>query len=55
MIDTLATVRSNRIITTANADGDVCFYTLNPTHLIVDINGIIDGVQPIPNTRTDTR
>ena len=52
---TRQSVRANRIITTANANGDICLYTSNPTHLIVDINGIIDGVHPIANERTDTR
>jgi hypothetical protein len=35
--------------------GEVCFYSLNGTDLIVDINGILNGSNPFPNRRTDTR
>jgi Protein of unknown function (DUF3048) N-terminal domain/Protein of unknown function (DUF3048) C-terminal domain len=49
-------VASNRLIVKADADGDVCFYTLRPAALIVDINGVSDvGVSSFANHRTDTR
>ena len=49
-------VSSNRLIVRADNDGDVCFYTLRPASLIVDINGVSDvGITSFPNHRTDTR
>ena len=43
-------VASNRLIVQADADGDVCFYTLRPAALIVDINGVSDvGIRSFPN------
>jgi Protein of unknown function (DUF3048) N-terminal domain/Protein of unknown function (DUF3048) C-terminal domain len=49
-------VASNRLIVKADNDGDVCFYTLRPAALIVDINGVSDvGITSFPNQRTDTR
>ena len=49
-------VASNRLIVKADADGDVCFFTLRPAALIVDINGVSDvGVSSFANHRTDTR
>jgi hypothetical protein len=52
----VSAVSSNRLIVKADADGDVCFYTLTAAEMIVDINGVTDtGVTAIPNQRTDTR
>ena len=49
-------VASNRLIVKADADGDVCFFTLRPAALIVDVNGVSDvGISSFPNHRTDTR
>jgi hypothetical protein len=52
----VSAVSSNRLVVKADADGDVCFYTLTAAELIVDINGVTDtGVTAIANQRTDTR
>ena len=52
----VSAVSSNRLIVKADADGDVCFYTLASAEMIVDINGVTDtGVTAIANQRTDTR
>jgi Protein of unknown function (DUF3048) N-terminal domain/Protein of unknown function (DUF3048) C-terminal domain len=52
----VTSVASNRLIVKADADGDLCFYTLRPAALIVDINGVSDvGVSSFTNHRTDTR
>ncbi|MEY2580633.1 MAG: hypothetical protein QOE09_482, partial [Ilumatobacteraceae bacterium] len=50
-------VASNRLIVKADDNGDVCFYTLRPAALIVDINAVTfdTGVNSFPNRRTDTR
>ena len=49
-------ITSNRLIVKADNDGDICFYTLAPAEMIVDINGVTDtGVTAIANQRTDTR
>ena len=49
-------VASNRLIVEADDDGDICFYTLRPAALIVDINGVLRHRHPsFPNVRTDTR
>lgn len=49
-------IASNRLIVEADANGDVCFYTLRPAALIVDINGMSDrGIDSFANARTDTR
>lgn len=48
-------VASNRLIVTANNDGEVCFYTSEPVAIIVDLFAVTDGIQAIPNQRTDTR
>ena len=49
-------VASNRLIVKADNDGDVCFFTLHPAALIVDLNGVSDvGVSSFTNHRTDTR
>ncbi len=49
-------VASNRLIVKADNNGDVCFYTLRPAALVVDINGVSDvGISSFPNHRTDTR
>jgi hypothetical protein len=49
-------VSSNRLIVKADDNGDVCFYTLRPAAMIVDINGVSDvGISSFPNERTDTR
>jgi hypothetical protein len=51
----VSAVSSNRLIVKADADGDVCFYTLAYAEMIVDINGVTDtGVTAIPNQRTDS-
>ena len=48
--------RSNRLIVEADADGDVCFYTLRSVHLVIDVNGVSDaGITSFDNRRTDTR
>ena len=44
---------SNRLVTTADANGDICFYVSSPTALIVDINATADtAITPIDNLRT---
>ncbi len=49
-------VTSNRLIVTADNDGDICFYTSSNAEMIIDINGIADtAITPITNQRTDTR
>ena len=49
-------VASNRLIVKADNDGDVCFYTLQPAAMIVDINAVSDvGISSFPNYRIDTR
>ena len=50
-------VSSNRLIVQADNNGDVCFYTLNPAAMIVDINAVTfdTGISSFPNRRTDTR
>lgn len=47
-------VRTNRLITYANQNGEICFYTLKGTDLIVDVDSVVD-VTKFPNRRTDTR
>ena len=53
----ISPVSSNRLIVKADNNGDVCFYTLNPVAMIVDINAVTfdTGVNSFPNRRTDTR
>src|SRR5687768_2073445 len=47
-------VASNRLIVEADDDGEICFYTLRPAALIVDINGVADtGIRSFANTRTE--
>jgi hypothetical protein len=50
-------VASNRLVVEADDDGDVCFYTLRPAALIVDVNAATfdTGITSFPNRRTDTR
>ena len=49
-------VSSNRLIVQADSNGDICFYTLTPAQMIVDISGFaIGGITAIENQRTDTR
>lgn len=49
-------VSSDRLIVKADNNGDICFFTLRPAALIVDINGVSDvGISSFPNQRTDTR
>jgi hypothetical protein len=50
-------VSSNRLIVKADDNGDVCFYTLQPAAMIIDINAVTfdTGVNSFPNRRTDTR
>ncbi len=52
----VSAVSSNRLIVQADKSGDVCFYTLRPAALIIDINGVSAvGISSFPNQRTDTR
>ena len=52
----LASSLSNRLIVRADADGDVCFFTLSRVDLVVDLNGVSGaGISSFPNQRTDTR
>lgn len=50
-------VASNRLIVKADDAGDVCFYTLLPVAMIVDVNAVTfdTGVTSFANRRTDTR
>lgn len=50
-------IASNRLVVTADADGDVCFYTSTPAAMIVDISGVATSTDlaSIANQRTDTR
>jgi hypothetical protein len=53
---TVTPVASNRLIVKADSNGEVCFYTLRPVALIVDINGVSGaGISSFPNRRIDTR
>ena len=55
-VGTVLPVASNRLIVKADSNGDLCFSTLRPAALIVDINGLADvGIRSFPNRRTDTR
>jgi hypothetical protein len=52
----ISPVASDRLIVKADINGDVCFYTLRPAALIIDVNGVADvGISSFPNDRTDTR
>ena len=53
----VAPVASNRLVVEADDDGNVCFYTLRPAALIVDVNAATfdTGITSFPNRRTDTR
>jgi hypothetical protein len=51
----ISPVSSNRLIVNADADGDVCFYTLTDAHLIVDMSGATTTIDAFKNQRTDTR
>ncbi len=52
----ISPVASNRLIVQADQVGDVCFYTEQPTAMIVDINAVsAAGINSFPNHRTDTR
>ncbi|HEY7625573.1 MAG TPA: DUF3048 domain-containing protein, partial [Ilumatobacteraceae bacterium] len=54
--EAMSPVASNRLIVKADNDGDVCFYTLRPAAMIVDINGASAvGISSFPNHRIDTR
>lgn len=50
-------VASNRLIVEADDAGEVCFFTLQPAALIVDVNAATfdTGITSFPNRRTDTR
>jgi len=49
-------VASNRLVAQADAKGDVCFSTMAPVAMIVDVNGVSDvGIRSFANRRTDTR
>ncbi len=50
-------VASNRLIVEADDAGEVCFYTLQPAALIVDVNAATfdTGISSFRNRRTDTR
>jgi hypothetical protein len=53
---TASSVSSNRLIVQADNNGDVCFYTMRPAAMIVDINAVSDiGISSFPNHRVDTR
>lgn len=52
---TVRPVASNRLIVTADADGNVCFYTKESVDLVVDVIGVTDAVDVVANQRTDTR
>jgi hypothetical protein len=55
-VGTVLPVASNRLIVKADNNGDLCFSTLRPAALIVDINGLADvGIRSFPSRRTDTR
>ena len=55
-VASVSPVSSNRLIVKADTNGDVCFFTLSPAAVIVDINGVSDvGISSFPNHRTDTR
>jgi hypothetical protein len=55
-VGTISPVASNRLIVKADNRGDICFFTLRPAALIVDINGVSDiGIGSFTNRRTDTR
>ena len=53
----VASFASNRLIVKADNNGDICFYTLRPAALIVDVNAVTfdTGVTSFANRRTDTR
>ncbi|MFN8024115.1 MAG: CAP domain-containing protein [Acidimicrobiales bacterium] len=54
-------VRPNLVVTPVAADGTVCLYTLNSTHLVVDVTGYLSGgsvrkfTPSAPFRFTDTR
>ena len=47
-------VTSNRLVVQADTNGDICFYTLRATDLVIDVTGILNG-QSLDHQRTDTR
>jgi hypothetical protein len=53
----ISPVASNRLIVEADDAGEVCFYTLQPAALIVDVNAATfdTGITSFRNRRTDTR
>ena len=53
----VASFASNRLIVKADNNGDICFYTLRPAALIVDVNAVTfdTGISSFANRRTDTR
>ena len=53
---TVSPVSSNRLIVKADNNGDVCFFTMRPAAMIIDINAVSDvGISSFPNHRIDTR
>ena len=56
-VGTVSPVASNRLIVKADNNGEVCFYTLRPAALIVDINAVTfdTGIESFTNRRTDSR
>jgi hypothetical protein len=53
---TVSPVSSNRLIVKADNNGDVCFYTMRPASMIIDVNAVSDvGISSFPNRRVDTR
>ena len=54
---TVSLFASNRLIVEADDDGEICFYTLRPAAIIVDVNAVSfdTGLTSFPNRRTDTR
>ena len=47
-------VTSNRLVVQADTNGDICFYTLRATDLVIDVTGTLDGYG-FDHQRTDTR
>jgi hypothetical protein len=49
-------IASNRLIVKADEQGDVCFYTQQPTAMIIDLNAVSSfGIYSFANHRIDTR
>ncbi|MEL6893653.1 MAG: hypothetical protein AAFP84_18820, partial [Actinomycetota bacterium] len=46
---------SNRLIVSADNNGDICIFTLVDAHIIVDVFAVTDAISTFNNQRTDTR